>query len=105
LPHPRLPDKPARMDEQTVRHVAKLARLRLNEAEVKRFAGEMSAITGYIAQLAQVNVQGVPATVHPVADQNLWREDKAQPSFKREEATSNAPQSEQSFFKVPPVME
>jgi aspartyl-tRNA(Asn)/glutamyl-tRNA(Gln) amidotransferase subunit C len=93
------------MDEATVRHVAKLARLKLSDAEIRRFAGEMSAITGYIAQLGRVRVDGVKATVHPVADQNLWREDAARPSFKREEATSNAPESEQSFFKVPPVME
>jgi aspartyl-tRNA(Asn)/glutamyl-tRNA(Gln) amidotransferase subunit C len=93
------------MDEQTVRHVAKLARLKLNDAEIKRFAGEMSAITDYIAQLSRVDVKGVQATVHPIADQNLWREDKAAPSFKREEATANAPQAEQNFFKVPPVME
>lgn len=93
------------MDEQTVKHIAKLARLKLNEAEIKRFAGEMSAITGYIAQLAKVDVKDVPATVHPVADQNLWREDTAAESLKREQATANAPDSEQSFFKVPPVME
>jgi aspartyl-tRNA(Asn)/glutamyl-tRNA(Gln) amidotransferase subunit C len=93
------------MDEATVRHVAKLARLKLSEAEVARFAGEMSAITGYIAQLAKADVKGVAATVHPVADQNLWRKDEALPSFSREDATSNAPDSEQSFFKVPPVME
>jgi aspartyl-tRNA(Asn)/glutamyl-tRNA(Gln) amidotransferase subunit C len=93
------------MDEATVKHVAKLARLKLSDAEIKRFAGEMSAITGYIAQLGKVKVDGVTATVHPVADQNLWREDVAQISFKREEATSNAPDSEQNFFKVPPVME
>lgn len=93
------------MDEATVKHVAKLARLKLSDAEIKRFAIEMSAITGYIAQLAKANVEGVQATVHPVADQNLWREDASKPSFKREEATSNAPDAEQNFFKVPPVME
>jgi len=93
------------MDEQTVRHVAKLARLTLSEAEIAKFAGDLSAITGYIAQLAKADVAGIEATVHPVADRNLWRADEAQSSFKREEATSNAPESEQSFFKVPPVME
>lgn len=93
------------MDEQTVRHVAKLARLKLSDAEIARFAGEMSAITGYIAQLAKADVAHVEATVHPVADRNLWRQDEVQPSFKREEAAANAPESEQSFFKVPPVIE
>ncbi|MCA8915657.1 MAG: Asp-tRNA(Asn)/Glu-tRNA(Gln) amidotransferase subunit GatC [Planctomycetes bacterium] len=93
------------MDEQTVQHVAKLARLQLDAAEVARFAGEMSAITGYIDQLSKVNVEGVEATVHPVCDRNLWREDRAQNSLKREEATANAPDSEQNFFRVPPAIE
>jgi aspartyl-tRNA(Asn)/glutamyl-tRNA(Gln) amidotransferase subunit C len=93
------------MDEQTVRHVATLARLKLSAEEIARMAGEMSAITGYIDQLAKVDVAGVEATVHPVADRNLWREDAAADSFKREDATANAPDSEQNFFKVPPVIE
>ncbi|MCB9895786.1 MAG: Asp-tRNA(Asn)/Glu-tRNA(Gln) amidotransferase subunit GatC [Planctomycetes bacterium] len=93
------------MDEKTVQHVARLARLKLTEAEIARFAGEMSAITGYIDQLSKANVDGVEATVHPVSDRNLWREDAVRDSFKREEATSNAPDSEQNFFRVPPVIE
>lgn len=93
------------MDEATVRHVAKLARLKLSDADVKRFAGDFAAITGYLAQLSKVPVEGVPPTVHPVADKDLWREDSAASSFTREQAVANAPQSEQNFFKVPPVME
>lgn len=93
------------MDEQTVQHVAKLARLKLDDAEARRFATEMSAITGYIDQLAKVDVDGVEMTVHPVSDRNVWRVDVARASFKREEATSNAPDSEQNFFRVPPAIE
>lgn len=93
------------MDEQTVRHVAKLARLKLTEAEVARFAGDFAAITRYVDQLAQVNVTGVEPTVHPVSDRNLWREDARAESLSREQATDNAPASEQHFFQVPPVIE
>jgi len=93
------------MDEATVRHVAKLARLELSDEEIARFAGDMTAITDYVAQLAKVNVEGVEGTVHPVADRNLWREDKIQPGFTREQAIINAPESEQNFFKVPPAIE
>ena len=93
------------MDEATVRHVAKLARLEISDEEIVKFAGDMTAITEYVAQLSKVNVDGVEATVHPVADRNLWREDKVAPSLKREQATENAPDSEQNFFKVPKVVD
>lgn len=93
------------MDEATVRHVAKLARLEISDAEAAKFAGDMTAITDYVAQLGKVNVEGVEGTVHPVSDRNVWREDKIQPSLKREQAAANAPESEQNFFKVPKVVE
>lgn len=93
------------MDEQTVEHVALLARLKLSPEEVARFAGDLSAITKYITQLSKADVGGVPATVHPVSDRNQWRADEVAASFTREAATANAPESEQNFFKVPPAIE
>ncbi|MEZ5992115.1 MAG: Asp-tRNA(Asn)/Glu-tRNA(Gln) amidotransferase subunit GatC [Planctomycetota bacterium] len=93
------------MDEQTVEHVALLARLKLSPHEIARFAGDLSAITKYIAQLSEVDVEGVPATIHPVSDRNQWRSDEVAASLTRDAATANAPESEQSFFKVPPAIE
>lgn len=93
------------MDLKTVMHVAKLARLNLSDAEAQRMAADLSQITGYIEKLGAVDVRGVDATVHPVRAADQWREDAVAPSFERETATRNAPQSEQNFFKVPPVIE
>jgi aspartyl-tRNA(Asn)/glutamyl-tRNA(Gln) amidotransferase subunit C len=105
LPLSRATVTTARMDEKTVRHVAKLARLSLDDAEVKRFASDMARITEYVSQLQQVDVGDAEMTVHPVSDHNRWREDEPKPCLKREEAVANAPDSEQNFFKVPPVIE
>ncbi len=93
------------MDEHSVRHVAKLARLELSDDEVKRMAIELSKITGYIEQLQAVNVAHVQATVHPFHDANVWREDQIKPSLPRDVAVANAPDKEEGFFKVPPVIE
>ncbi|MBX3460296.1 MAG: Asp-tRNA(Asn)/Glu-tRNA(Gln) amidotransferase subunit GatC [Planctomycetes bacterium] len=93
------------MDEATVRHVARLARLELTDAEAKRFAADMTRITEYVSALANVNVQGAEMTVHPVAERNQWRQDEPAPGVGREQAVANAPESEQNFFKVPPVIE
>lgn len=93
------------MDEHTVRHVAKLARLELSDDEIKRMVGELSKITAYMAELAKLNVAHVPPTVHPFFDANVWRDDEIKPSFPRDVAVSNAPDKEEGFFKVPPVIE
>jgi aspartyl-tRNA(Asn)/glutamyl-tRNA(Gln) amidotransferase subunit C len=93
------------MDEPTVRHVANLARLRVTDADIQALAGDMQRITDYIAQLSEANVEGVEPTIHPVTDRNAWREDAAQPGLTREQAVANAPDTEQNFFKVPPVIE
>lgn len=93
------------MDEATVRHVARLARLQLSDADVQRFGADLGSITQYLNQLGEVDVQGVEMTVHPLPERNQWREDAAQPGLTREQAVANAPDSEQNFFKVPPVIE
>jgi len=93
------------MDLKTVQHVAKLARLQLTGAEEQRMAADMARITDHIHALGKVDVKGIEPTVHPVASQNQWRQDAVAPSFTREQATQNAPDSEQNFFKVPPVIE
>lgn len=93
------------MDLTTVKHVAKLARLNLTEDEAARMAADMVRITEHIEQLGKVEVKGVEATIHPVATRNQWRPDHVAPGLAREAATSNAPESEQNFFKVPPVIE
>ncbi len=93
------------MDEHTVRHVAKLARLEFTDEEIKRMVGELSKITGHIAELAKFNVAHVAPTVHPFYDTNVWRDDVIVPSFPRDVAVSNAPDKEEGFFKVPPVIE
>lgn len=93
------------MDLQTVQHVSKLARLQLSDAEAQRMAADLARVTEHIHALGKVDVKGVEPTVHPVATRNQWREDNVAESFTREQATQNAPESEQNFFKVPPVIE
>ena len=93
------------MDLGTVSHVATLARLDLEPGQAKRLAAELSRITEYIDALGKVDVRGVEPTLHPLGPRNQWREDETAPSLPRETATGGAPESEQNFFKVPPVIE
>ena len=90
---------------EQVRHIALLGRLKLTDAEVERFTLELGAILGYIEQLTEVDVEGVEPTAHAVAVQNVFRGDEVRPSIGAEVAVSCAPQRQDTFFKVPKVLD
>jgi len=93
------------IDQATVEHVARLARLALTEDERARFADQLARILEYCARLDQMPIEGVPPTSHVVPIVNVLREDAIVPSLSRDEVLAQAPAHEQGFFKVPPVFE
>ncbi|MFZ4506220.1 MAG: Asp-tRNA(Asn)/Glu-tRNA(Gln) amidotransferase subunit GatC [Fimbriimonas sp.] len=88
-----------------VRHVARLARLDLNEGEVIRLQGELNALIGHFADIQGVDVTGVDAQSHAVMLQNVWAEDIPQPTLARDRALKNAPLSKAGLFLVPQILE
>jgi aspartyl-tRNA(Asn)/glutamyl-tRNA(Gln) amidotransferase subunit C len=59
-----------------VRHIAKLARLRLTDAEVEKFAPELSSILQYIDKLSEVNTENIEPTAQVTGLTNKFREDE-----------------------------
>ena len=94
-----------RIDEQQVRHVALLARLKLSEQETARFSRELSAILDYFEQLNQLDTAEVAPTAHPLPICNVLRADEIRPSIDARAALANAPQQESGFFRVPKVLD
>ena len=94
-----------KIDEDQVRHVAHLARLRLTDDQVDRLSAELSAILDYVDQLNRLDTNDVEPTAHPLPIRNVFRDDQAQPSFDPETALANAPQRERTFFRVPKVLD
>ena len=88
---------------EEVLHVAKLARLELTEDEVARFQEQLSAILEAVGKVSELDLEGVPATSHPLDLVNVLAEDEPVPSLSREAALANAPDPEDGFFGVPPV--
>jgi aspartyl-tRNA(Asn)/glutamyl-tRNA(Gln) amidotransferase subunit C len=86
-----------------VLHVAKLARLALTEEEIERFRGQLSAILEAVGKVSELDLAGVPPTSHPLDLVNVLAEDEPQPCLRREEALTNAPETDGGFFAVPPV--
>jgi len=90
---------------ENVEHVAKLARLNLNEEEKSRFTEQLNAILKYAEQLNGLNTESVPPTSHPVPLVNVMREDEVRASLPIEKVFRNAPEEEDGQFKVPAVLE
>lgn len=93
------------IDDARVRHIARLARLRLTDAEVRLFAGQLTQIIEYFQQIDGVDTAGVEPLAHPLPLTNVLRHDEPQPSFDADTALANAPQREQDFFRVPRVLD
>lgn len=90
---------------QDVRHVAELAKLKLTDDEVGRFAQQLSAILDYAAILQQVDTSHVPPTPYVLPLQNVMRDDIPAASLSNDVALGNAPDADDGFFRVRAVFE
>src|SRR5450756_1553135 len=77
--------------EDDVRYVAKLARLRLEQDEVARMAGQQAKILAHIDKMSELDMADVPPTAHVLDVVNVTRPDKPRPSLSRADALRNAP--------------
>jgi aspartyl-tRNA(Asn)/glutamyl-tRNA(Gln) amidotransferase subunit C len=90
---------------EEVRHVARLARLELEETEMLSFQTELNALLGHFADIQSVDVSGIEPVSHAVSVQNVWADDLAWQSISREKALKNAPVSRAGLFVVPQIIE
>ena len=88
-----------------VAKVAVLARLRLESVELATFTVQLNAIVDYVAQLRELDTEGVVPLAHGVEVRNVFREDVRGPSLPREDALANAPKRNTESFLVPAVLE
>ena len=89
------------IDRDQVLHVARLARLRLDDAEVERMAGELSGILDHIEKIGELDLDDVEPTSHVIQVENVLREDEPRPSLPRERALEQAPHPVAGGFGVP----
>ena len=88
-----------------VRHVARLARLELDEAEILALQGELNSLLGHFADIQGLNVAGVRPKTHAVDLSNVWEEDEPGVSLPQEDVLKNAPLSKAGLFVVPTIIE
>jgi aspartyl-tRNA(Asn)/glutamyl-tRNA(Gln) amidotransferase subunit C len=88
------------IDPETVRHVARLARLHLEPDELERMREELSSILDHVDRIQRLDLEGVPPTTHVVAVENVLREDSPRPSLPAAEALREAPEVVDDAFAV-----
>jgi aspartyl-tRNA(Asn)/glutamyl-tRNA(Gln) amidotransferase subunit C len=89
------------IEREQVLHVAKLARLRLSEAEVEKMAVELSGILGHVDRIGELELDEVSPTSHVVDLENALRPDQPRSSWSRDAVLEQAPDPANGAFRVP----
>lgn len=93
------------VDKETVRHIARLARIRVDEDALEPMAKELSTILTFVEQLEAVNTEGVEPQAGGRTMSLKQRADAVTAGGYPEKVTANAPKGEHNFFAVPKVVE
>lgn len=93
------------VDIDTVKRVARLARIAVTEEEAERMTGELNVILGFVEQLKEVDVTGVEPMTSVLPMQMKKRQDGVTDGGNADDIVANAPATEENFFLVPKVVE
>lgn len=99
-----MPQTPQTITRDEVRHLADLARIDLDDAELDHLAPQLSVILESVAAIAQIAADDIPPTSHALPLTNVFREDVVVPSLSAEAALSGAPEVEEQRFAVPKIL-
>ncbi len=89
---------------ELVRHLGVLARIQLDDGEVERLTGQLSAIVDNIAKVSEVATPDVPATSHPIPLENVFRPDVVGEMLTIAQVLQNAPDATEDRFKVTAIL-
>jgi aspartyl-tRNA(Asn)/glutamyl-tRNA(Gln) amidotransferase subunit C len=90
---------------EEVRRVAMLARLRLTPEEEERLTGQLDKILQYVDKLNQLDASQIEPFTHAVEIVNAFRDDEVTNRARAADLLANAPEKDQTFFKVPKIIE
>jgi aspartyl-tRNA(Asn)/glutamyl-tRNA(Gln) amidotransferase subunit C len=93
------------MSNFDLRHIARLSRLYFKDTELAIYESQVDGILKFVEQLNAVDVTNIEPTSHPLALENVFREDCVVPSLSVEEFLKHCPAAHGRFFEVPKVIE
>ena len=93
------------LSPQEVEHIAMLARLNLSETEKDLFRAQLSSILEHVARLQALDTRDIPPTFSVLPVRSVLRSDEPAPGLEAQDLLSNAPQTADGQFRIPPVFE
>ena len=93
------------VDKDTVKRVAKLARINVSDTEAEGLKSELNTILGFVEQLNEVDIEGVQPMVSVTPMVMKKRDDEVTDGEKAGDIVANAPLTEDHYFLVPTVVE
>jgi aspartyl-tRNA(Asn)/glutamyl-tRNA(Gln) amidotransferase subunit C len=93
------------VDNATVRHIARLARLAVDEADLATLGAELSRVLDLADRLAAADTSGVEPMAHPHAQTLVWRADAVTEGDRADALLALAPEARGGFYLVPKVIE
>jgi aspartyl-tRNA(Asn)/glutamyl-tRNA(Gln) amidotransferase subunit C len=93
------------LTREQVLHIARLARVGIDDTDVDHFAEQLSQVLEYFERLGAVDTAEVPPTAHTLPLHNVWRDDEPAPCLDLEVVLANAPKREGDLFRVKAILE
>jgi aspartyl-tRNA(Asn)/glutamyl-tRNA(Gln) amidotransferase subunit C len=93
------------VDKETLRKIAHLSRLDLEEKNEKDLMGRMNRILTWMEKLNEINTDQVEPLTHMSEEVNILREDEVLPPLPHDRGLLNAPKKDADYFRVPKVLE
>ncbi len=94
----------SKLSRDDVAHVARLAMLELDDAEIDAFTEQLGSVLATADDMAALDLDSVVPAHHPLGLVNVMRPDVVQPSLDRDEVLAQAPAAEDGRFCVPPAL-
>jgi aspartyl-tRNA(Asn)/glutamyl-tRNA(Gln) amidotransferase subunit C len=93
------------INKNVISKLARLSKLKFNEDEMKLISNDLSKMLDFINQLQDLDTEGIDPLIHVNEEINNWREDQVQGMISQEEALSNSPVKDGTYFKLPKVFD
>lgn len=93
------------INEKTAHHIAKLARIYVDKAELSELAKELSQIVSFMEQLNEVDVENIPPMNTITSNALYQRKDEITEPNLQDKILQNAPDAREGFFTIPKVVE
>ncbi len=93
-----------RISRDDVAHIADLARLDLDDAQIEHFTEHLASVLGHASEIENLDLSDVEPMIHPMLLTNVMRDDVVGETLDRDVVLAQAPSAEDGRFRVPPIL-